>query len=159
MRTSAILLTTFALTFGITAHAESGVHDRYKWKDAQGNLHYDDALPAEAVQFGYDVVNKSGMVVKHVDRAKTAEELKTDKEAAAILAADKKTAEEQAQHDQQMLAAYPNEQDLTRRNRAAGLAGPGSTRDASQRTARKSLTDMLGRAATWNAPARRCHRI
>lgn len=146
MRVNATVFAILAMGFSLSAQAE---HDRYKWKDAQGNLHYDDSLPAEAVQFGYDVVNTSGMVVKHVDRAKTAEELKTDKEAAAKLAADKKAADEQAQHDQQMLAAYPNEQDLmhAQQGQLDSLDQEAHATQMSLDSQEKSLTDMLGRAA------------
>ena len=150
MRATTILLASALCLTTLSAHAEQqGEHNRYKWKDAQGNLHYDDALPAEALQFGYDVVNKSGMVIKHVDRPKTAEELKADKEAAARLAADKKAAEEQAQHDQQMLAAYPNEQDLmhAQQGQLDSLDQEAHATQMSLDSQEKSLTDMLGRAA------------
>jgi hypothetical protein len=148
MRATTVLLTSALCLANMCAHAD-GERNRYKWKDAQGNLHYDDALPVEALQFGYDVVNKSGMVVKHVDRAKTAEELKADKEAAAKLAADKKAADEQAQHDQQMLTAYPNEQDLIRAQQGQldSLDQEAHATQMSLDSQEKSLTDMLGRAA------------
>src|SRR5690606_28262313 len=41
-------------------------HNRYKWRDAQGNLHYSDSLPAEAARMGYEVVNSHGIVIKRV---------------------------------------------------------------------------------------------
>src|SRR5258708_25055920 len=121
MRAIVVLFAVFALSLSLsavaagTAAAKGGVqHDRYKWKDAEGNLHYDDVLPPEAVQLGYDVVNKSGLVLKHVDPPKTPEQLKAEHEAAAKQAAEKKSNEEQRKHDQQLLAAYPTEQDLSR---------------------------------------------
>jgi hypothetical protein len=151
MRAIAILVTALGLSVSAAAFAQSkaGEHNRYKWKDAQGNLHFDDSLPEAALQFGYDVVNATGMVVKHVDRTRTPEEQKADREVAAKLAAEKRTAEEQAQHDQQMLAAYPNEQDLTR-NQQGQLDSLDQEVHATQLSLdsqEKSLTDMLGRAA------------
>src|SRR5437660_3365005 len=104
MRLSIVLLAALGLTANVCAFAQSNAseHNRYKWKDGQGNLHYDDSLPEAALQFGYDVVNKNGMLVKHVDRARTPEEQAADKLAAAKLAEEKRSAEEQMQHDQQM---------------------------------------------------------
>ena len=49
-------------------------HNRYKWNDGEGNLHYADALPPEAVKYGYEIVSAQGVVIKHVDRPKTSEE-------------------------------------------------------------------------------------
>lgn len=143
------LLPALVLIVPVCALSAGSEHNRYKWKDGQGNLHYDDSLPDAALQFGYDVVNTSGMVVKHVDRAKTPEEQKAEKEAAAKLAAERKAAEEQAQHDQQMLSAYPNEQDLTR-NQQGQIDSLDQEMHATQMSLdsqEKSLTDMLGRAA------------
>jgi len=151
MRLSIVLLAVLGLTANICTLAQTreGEHNRYKWKDGQGNLHYDDSLPETALQFGYDVVNKDGMVVKHVDRARTAKEQAADKQAAAQLAAEKKAAEEQTQHDQQMLAAYPNEQDLTRNQQGQidSLDQEVHATQVSLDSQEKSLTDMLGRAA------------
>ena len=155
MRTSATLLTTLAFALSVGAQA-AGEHNRYKWKDAQGNLHYDDALPAEAAQFGYDVVNASGMVVKHVDRAKTPEEIKADQAAATKLATEKQVAEEQAQREKQMLAAYPTEQDLARAQQGQldSLDQEAHATQISLGSQEKSLTDMLGRAADLERTAK-----
>ena len=141
-----------AVSFGAAAQNKGpakGERTQYKWKDAQNNVHYDDTLPDAALQFGYDLVNKNGMVIKHVDRARTPEEIVADKAAAAKLAADKHVAEEKAQHDQQILAAYPNEQDLTR-NQQAQLDSLDQEVHATQLSLdsqEKSLASMLGRAA------------
>ena len=62
------------LLAGVASAADTTKHNRYKWTDAEGNLHYSDALPAEAVKYGYEIVSPQGVIIKHVDRAKTAEE-------------------------------------------------------------------------------------
>jgi hypothetical protein len=149
MRATTILAVLIAFAFSVASHAKPGEHNRYKWKDGDGNLHYDDALSPAAMQFGYDVVNPSGMVVKHVNRTKTAEEQKADKEAANKAAVERRTAEEQAQHDQQMLAAYPNEQDLMHNQQGLvdSLDQEMHATQLSLDSQEKSLTDMLGRAA------------
>jgi hypothetical protein len=149
MRACSIVLTIFGLLLSLAVQAEQAEHNRYKWKDAEGNLHYDDALPPAALQFGYDVVNKSGMVVKHVDAPRTPEQIQADKAAAAKLAEEKHAMEEQAQRDQQMLAAYPNEQDLSRAQQGQldSLDQEAHATQVSLASQEKSLTDMLSRAA------------
>jgi len=151
MRLSIVLLAALGLTASVCSFAQSNVteHNRYKWKDGQGNLHYDDSLPEAALKFGYDVVNKDGMVVKHVDRVRTPEEQAADKLAADKAAAAKKAAEEQSQHDQQILAAYPNEEDLARNQQGQidSLDQEVHATQLSLDSQEKSLTDMLGRAA------------
>ncbi len=138
-----------AFAFVLTAVAAEGGHNRYKWRDAQGNLHFDDALPVEALQYGYDVVNEHGLVVKHVERAKTPEELKADQAAAAEAAARKHAAEEQAKADQQMLAAYPTEQEFANAQQAQldMIDQTIHATELSLQSQEKSLTDMLSHAA------------
>src|ERR1700753_3323826 len=82
--------------------------NRYKWRDGQNNLHYDDVLPEEALKDGYDIIGPSGRLLKHVDRARTTEELAADKAANEKAATAKRLQEDQLRKDQQMLAAYPH---------------------------------------------------
>ena len=71
-------------------------------------------LPAEAAKYGYDIVNSQGIVIKHVDRAKTAEEKAAAKAEIAKAQAAKDAADRRVHTDQQLLAAYPTEDDLKR---------------------------------------------
>lgn len=122
---------------------------RYKWHDAEGNLHYSDTLPPEAAKAGYDVVNASGIVVKHVDRAKTADELAAAKAEQAKAAADKQVADSQARSDQQMLAAYPTEDDLKRaqHQQLDMLDQTVTAAKMSMQSQEKSLAELLNHAA------------
>jgi hypothetical protein len=132
-----------------TAQADSKKRNHYRWKDAQGNLHFDDALPNEALQFGYDVISPSGIVVRHVAPPKTTEQLKADEQAAAQEKAATQAATKQAQSDAQMLAAYPNEAELaSTQNAQLEMIDQyiESTRISLQ-SQEKSLTDMLSHAA------------
>lgn len=150
MRSIASGLLVCALAFSIGASAAtSATRNRYKWTDAQGNLHYDDALPMEAMQFGYDIVNPQGLVVKHVDRAKTAEEMKAEKEANEKTAAAKRAAEAQSKNDKQLLAAYPNERDLVAAQEAQVDMIDQSIHatEASLKNQEKSLSEQLAHAA------------
>lgn len=101
-----------ALVSGVASAAGPSDRLRYKWRDEAGNLHYADSVPPEATRLGYEVVNQHGVVVRRVERAKTAEELAATKAAADKLAEEKRRADESARNDAQMLAAYPTEEDL-----------------------------------------------
>jgi hypothetical protein len=153
MRPIGFSLVIFTLILGVVVHAtaqtQTGVHNRYKWKDAEGNLHYDDALPTEALKFGYDVVNAQGIVVKRVERARTTEEQKADEAATAQKAAQNRAAEEQATRDQQVLAAYPNERELISSQQAQldMLDQNILATELSLQSQEKSLTENLSHAA------------
>lgn len=124
-------------------------HNRYKWTDAEGNLHYTDALPPEAVKYGYEIVNAQGVVVKRVDRPKTAEERRAAKAALAKAQAAKADAETQLRSDQQLLAAYPTEEDLKRAQRQQSDMLDQNLNSAriSLQSQEKALADLLGHAA------------
>lgn len=131
------------------AHAVNEGHNRYKWRDGQGNLHFDDALPIEALQFGYDVVNPQGLVVKHVDRAKTDQELKAEQVEADKRAEQKRITDERTKADQQLLAAYPTEADLASSQQAQiqMLDQNITATTASMESQEKSLAEILAHAA------------
>jgi hypothetical protein len=157
MRAIVILLAALSLSLAQAAAPPSkpssaptkGEHQRYKWKDADGNLHYDDVLPEAAERAGYDIVNKNGMLIKHVDAAKSPEQMKADREAAAKKAAEQHAAEEQAKHEQQLLAAYPTEQDLMRvqKGQLDSLDQETHAIQLSLDSQEKSLSEMLNHAA------------
>ena len=167
MRSIGLFLAALALGFALAASAvEHTKHNRYKWKDIQGNLHFDDALPTEALQFGYDEINSQGVVVKHVDRPKTPEEMKAEQESAARQDAQKHATAEQAKAAQQLLAAYPDERDLVSAQQAQMdvLEQNIRTTRISLGSQEKSLTEVLSHAADLErngkpVPASQQHQI
>jgi len=136
-------------TLAISAPASENERVRYKWKDEKGALHFSDTLTQEATKFGYDVVNTQGMVVKHVDRAKTPGELKAAKEEAQQKAKAKREAEEQAKADRQLLAAYPTEKMFNDMQKAylSRLEQVIQSEESTLSAQEKSLTEQLSRAA------------
>lgn len=101
------------------AAGAAGVHDRYRWRDSQGNLFYSDSIPPDAVRFGYDVIGPLGMVKKHVERALTPDErMKADADQKTALMAQKE-ADEKARMDRQILTSFPDEVELKRSHEAA----------------------------------------
>lgn len=124
-------------------------HNRFKWRDAQGNLHYSDAVPAEAVKFGYDIVNPQGIVVKHVERARTDAELAAAKVEATKQAAERRITEQRARDDEQLMSNYPREEDLkhAQLQELEMLEQQVKSAATSLRNQEQSLADLLDRAA------------
>lgn len=113
---AALALTVAAGTACFAATASH--HKQYRWQDGSGNMHYSDTLTADALLSGYDVINDKGVVLKHVERARTEEERAAAESAAAAELAAKREAERQAEADRRLLAAFPAEKDLVRARQA-----------------------------------------
>ncbi|HEX7768774.1 MAG TPA: DUF4124 domain-containing protein [Dokdonella sp.] len=131
------------------ALAQKSDHNRYKWRDASGNLHYSDSLPPEAAKYGYEIVNPQGIVVKRVAREKTAAELAAAKAAAAREKAELEMLEARARADAQLLANFPQESDLLRaqRQRIEMLDQHVNAARISLRNQEQALAELLGNAA------------
>ncbi len=142
----ALGLFLFAAT---TALAADKSHERYRWTDAQGVVHFDDVLSDAAIQAGYDVVSGSGMKIRHVAPPRTVEQQKAYDQAQAQKKAADNAAAERARDDAQMLAAYPTEHDLSEAHIAqlAMLDQYIQSTQISLQSQEKSLTDMLSHAA------------
>ena len=124
-------------------------HNRFKWHDAAGNLHYSDALPPEAAKFGYEVVSPQGLIVKRIERTKTAAELSAAKVALATTQAERNAADAHTRADQQLLNGYPAESDLKRmqQQKLEMLDQQVSAARISLRSQEQTLADLLSRAA------------
>ena len=142
----AVFLFVFAATTALAAEKQP---ERYRWKDAQGVVHFDDVLSDAAIQAGYDVVSGSGMKLRHVAAPKTAEQQKADDLAEAQKKKSEKAVADQAQEDAQMLAAYPTEQEFSDAHHAqlAMIDQYIQSTQISLQSQEKSLTDMLSHAA------------
>ena len=150
MRRIAPLIATCVLGIAtIQVQAADKNLDHYRWKDAQGVVHFDDVLSDAAIHAGYDVVSSGGMLVRRVAPPKTAEQQKADEKAQALKAAAEKLAAEQVRDDAQMLAAYPTEQDLSDAHTAqlAMIDQYIQSTQISLQSQEKSLTEMLSHAA------------
>lgn len=93
--------------------------DLYRWTTKDGDVHFGDNMPSSQARDGYDVIDpKSGEVIRHVDRAKTPQELAAEAAAKAAeeQVAEKKHEEEeaQAQRDHMLLNLYSNTADVER---------------------------------------------
>ncbi len=147
-------LIAFALTLALVASAwaqKTTQHNRYRWTDSHGAVQYGDTPTADALQNGYDVIDARGVVIKHVDRVKTAEERKSEASAAETAAKEKQRAEEIAQADRQLLQAYPSEEALVeaQKKRIAAVDQELANVKVSQSDQEKSLTEQLAYASTF----------
>lgn len=142
-----LILILLASTTAVAAFAAGGV--RYKWRDADGNLHYSDSLPVDANVYGYDMVSAQGIVVKHVPPAMTPEQRVAAKAEAATARSAKDEADRHARDDQQLLATNPTEADLlnSQQQQIEMIDLNIKSLGTGLQSLERSLTDLLGRAA------------
>ena len=150
MRTAFLIGVTAVIATSLAQAAGTG-HTQYKWRDASGALHYSDALPAEAAKLGYEVVNGQGLVVKRVERAKTADELVAAKAAAAKAEVERNAAAQQAREDERLLSMFADEADLKRsqQQRLDSVDQEIGATKFSLRNQEQTLADLLDRAAEY----------
>lgn len=147
-----LLAVALSLTLALPAlAAQQGQHptQHFRWRDAKGELHYADLLPADALKSGYDVVDDNGLLIRHIEGTRTPEQLKAAKAAAEQAAAAKRAADEQARRDHQLLAAYPDENALqiAHREQLASLDQNIHTDELNLKNQERALADLLAHAA------------
>ena len=122
----------------------------YRWVDKDGKVHYDDALPPEAVnQARKEFSTTSGSQTGAVERALTPEERAQLAAQAAAEAEKAKKFEEQRHQEEVMLATYSNENDLRRAygERLSLLRTTLESTDVSIKNVRENLATMLEQAS------------
>ncbi len=149
MRKTSLRLSLILLASSVVISAFAAGNVRYKWRDADGNLHYSDSLPADANVYGYDIVSAQGIVVKHVPAAMTPEQRAAARIEAAEVRSAKDEAERQNREDQQLLAANPTEADLlnSQKQQIEMIDLSIKSLDTGLQSLDRNLTDLLGRAA------------
>jgi len=84
----------------------------YKWTDEKGRIHFGDRIPAKYQLKEHDEMNHRGIVVKHREAAKTAEEKAEEKRLAKERHKVELTAKRKRQRDRVLLDTYTTERDL-----------------------------------------------
>lgn len=88
----------------------------YRWVDENGEVHYTDTLPPEQTGHAHQQLNKQGITVERVEKAKSREQLAAEKQAEAEAARRATEAEQarklQLERDRALLHTYVNEQDI-----------------------------------------------
>lgn len=148
MRKTVFAMALLALTIGAQVQAQKGTGYRYRWKDAAGLPHYSDSLTADALKYGYDLVNDSGLVVQHVDRQLTPEERAAAQKVADQQAAQQRALQERQRQDNQLLTAYPNEEAyrISLQQSLDNIDQQIHTTKINLASQEKALTDLLTRA-------------
>ena len=108
-------------------------------------------MPPEAAKSGYEVVNGQGLVVKRVERAKTADELVAAKAAAAKAEVERNAAAQQARDDERLLSMYADEAELkhAQQQRLDSIDQEIGAAKFSLRNQEQTLADLLDRAAEY----------
>lgn len=147
MQTRGLLTVAIAIAFVVLA-TSAQAQNRYKWRDAAGQVHYSDTLTRDAMQGGYELVNKDGITIRRVGRQLTAQERAVAQKAAAQVRLDQEATAARERNDQQLLAAFATEKELlTTQHLALAQLDQSiqAARDGLQ-TQESSLAELLGRA-------------
>jgi Domain of unknown function (DUF4124) len=154
MRKLLSVFAAVALVASLSAHAQKGGSTNanayhYKWYDGQGQMHFSDSLAADAMKYGYDVVNAQGLVIQHVARQLNPEERAAANKLAAEQAAQQQAARERANAEAQMLSAYPDEESfkISQQQALDTIDQQIHTTQTNLQIQEKALTDLLTRAA------------
>jgi hypothetical protein len=149
MRKPLLVIAVALLAASLSTPAQNTGNVRYKWHDGQGLMHFSDSLTAEAMKYGYELVNDRGLVVQRVPRQLTAAERAAANKLAAEQAASQRAAQERANADAQMLAAYPDEESyrISLQQALDTIDQQIHTTRINPRSQEKALTDLLARAA------------
>jgi len=86
--------------------------DTYRWKDKDGNVHYGEAVPAEYADQPYDIINKAGIVIEHIEDTSVPMEViaekKGKKERAPLISEEQR----QIQSDRLLVIRYGSEEEI-----------------------------------------------
>ncbi len=125
--------------------------ETYRWVTPDGAMHYGDAMPSNQALRGYDIIDPStGSVLKHIDRAKTPQELQAMEDQKAAAAKKAEADAVQARHDRMLLDLYASVNDIrrVRDHRIAEL-------DAQIKQAKEALVrnEVRGKGSLADAPS------
>lgn len=152
-----ILRTLSVMLVVLAASAQAGQSQtttfRYRWVDATGLPHYSDSLSIKAITYGYDVLDASGKVVRHVAGEMTAAERKLAEAKAARAASTRESALDQEEQDRQMLMAYPTEAsyEAAQQARIDSLDDRIHTTHLNLQSQEQALAQLLDRAADYSS--------
>jgi hypothetical protein len=146
------------LASGLAAAQKKDPAKLYRWVDKQGKVHFDQALPPEAVeQARTEFSTKSGRTLGNVDRALTDEERAIAAAAAQATVDAAAVANEQKRQEAIMMASYETEADLRRAygERIGLLQMTLESTDISIKSLRENLTTLLSQASDTELDGRK----
>lgn len=146
-------LSLLTVTLAFSSVAQAAI---YRWRDANGMVHYDQSLPDAAVSRGYEVINDAGEVVRRVPPPPTAAQRAQEKAEAAKAAQTMAKKEARERRDRILLDTFSSVGDIKHmrderidaldvqielaRDRVKQLKGSGA---AARASAEASLQDLL----------------
>ncbi len=136
----------FACLICVSAAQAGGIK---KWVDEDGVVHYGTSVPPQYKNIEHSELNRRGIEVRRVDRAKTEKEIERDKALEALRAEQRKLLEEQQERDRILLNLYRNEDDLVmaRDGKIAQLDGQIRMNHAEIRRLKSRLSEFQAAAA------------
>src|SRR5438045_9285232 len=84
----------------------------YKWTDDQGNVHYSDQIPADAVNKGGVMMDKQGRQIKKIDATLTPAQSKLKEAEDERQRAVSKAVEEKSRRDIALTYSYTSEEEI-----------------------------------------------
>ena len=86
--------------------------DTYRWKDKDGNTHYGAVVPAEYADQPYDIINKAGVVIEHIEDTSIPLEViaakKIQKEREPLISVEQR----RIQSDRLLVIRYSSEEEI-----------------------------------------------
>lgn len=80
----------------------------FRWVDADGKVHYSDRMPAEVVGEEHSLLSADGIELRKVERAKTDDEVRRERELERLRAERQKMVEQQRAADEALLQSFAN---------------------------------------------------
>jgi len=105
---------TLCLLLLPAAASASSAEKTFRWRDAQGQVHYSNLLPRDAVDRGYEVLNSSGDVIKRVPPPLTPAQRAAAEAAAKRVEKQATLRAEQARRDNMLLRTFNSVHDIER---------------------------------------------
>lgn len=154
-----LLVAALALVVAGVAVAQAAQSERrlYRWTDANGKVHYTDALPPEVVDKARQELSaQTGLVREAVDRALTAEERRAAEAQAAAEAVQRTRIENTRRADEAKVSSFRSEEELRAAyaERASIIDGTLASLQAAIDAQRESLMQQLAVAGDAELAAR-----
>lgn len=105
---------TAAVLFLVLSSTDAEAKKLYKWVDENGQVHYSDQVPPDQIKKKHEELNKDGVVLEKVDRIKTKDELRLEREERKRQIASEKLAKENARQRKVVIQSYTNEDEIVR---------------------------------------------
>jgi hypothetical protein len=128
--------------------AFSAFAETYRWKDKDGKVHYGAAVPAEYAEQPYDILNKAGMVIEHIEDTTIPLEVVAEQkiqERQPLISQE----ERRIQSDRLLVIRYRSEEDIANalETQIAQLGYDSRITKQSYESTNNAIRDQIGQAA------------